>query len=435
MYKKIAENSKTIEELSKVENLYNDVTQNELREIFSNINVNVFLRRFKNYDTIVIPDLEQAKTLNSLLNNENLQAWKDYAKIQILRNYGQYADDKYMELSEKIEAKLSGTETTNDTIEDKAIDLIAACFDSTISKKYVEEYVNDNDINTFKEIISDIIKEYKVIINENTWLSTETKENAIKKLDNMKVNIGYPDKWEDYSKDYKIGDNLLENVINMNKVNVDFQIKLIENHEDFWITSPLTVNAFYNPQDNSINFPAALFEAEFYNNDNTYYQKLGALGMIIGHEISHSFDNNGALFDENGNIEKWWKEEDYKAFEKTQQEVIDYYNQFKINGLTVNGKLTVSENIADLGGVSVIVDVAKKKGATKENLKELFESYAKLWASKATNEFTMLQMMTDTHSPDKIRVNAVLSSTDEFYEVYDIKKGDEMYKEERAKVW
>ena len=159
--------------------------------------------------------------------------------------------------------------------------------------------------------------------------------------------------------------------------------------------------------------------------------------MIIAHEITHAFDNNGALFDEKGNMNNWWKDEDYSNFENLQNDVIEYYNGYKIEGKSVNGKQTVSENIADLGAVSCIVDVAKQKGATNENLKELFEAYSNIWASEATEEYLKTLMIMDTHSPNKIRVNAVLSSIDEFYEVYEIDEDSEMYviPEERIKVW
>lgn len=279
----------------------------------------------------------------------------------------------------------------------------------------------------------DYLFNYDVFI----WLSSTTKQKALLKLENMKVNVGYPKNWEDYSKNYKLTNNLLDNVINMNKVMVEYSNNTINNKEDYWLMSVLTVNAYYNPQDNSINFPIALLEYELYNEENSYYKNLGSLGTIIAHEITHAFDNNGALFDEKGNLNNWWTEQDYKEFEKLQEQVINYYNQYKINGKSVNGKQTVSENIADLGAVSCIVDIAKSKGATDEELKEVFEAYANIWASKSTEEYTKLLLIMDTHSPDKVRVNAVLSSIEEFYRLYNIIEDNQMYKseEERIRVW
>lgn len=433
-YTEIAKNSKPMEELTEVQSFYNIVTKNELKDIYSNINIDTFLNYSNQYD-ISIVDEKQARSLNSYLTMENLETLKECIKLQILQNYGKYADIEYYNLINELEAKLTGTDITKDTIEDYAVDVIALYFDTEISQEYIKKYANDNSINEFKQIINDIIAEYKIKIRNNDWLSEKTKQKALLKLENMKVNVGYPDKWEDNSQKYDLNDNLLDNIINMNRVNVEFANNSIINKEKYWMMSPLTVNAYYNPQDNSINFPIALLDYELYNESNSYYQNLGSFGSIIAHEITHAFDNNGALFDENGNMNNWWQEEDYKKFEQLQKEVINYYNEYKINGKAVNGKQTVGENIADLGGVSCVIDIAKRKGATKEDLKEMFKSYANIWASKSTEEYTKLLLIMDTHSPDKVRVNAVLSSIDEFYNTFDIQESDGMYKEKRIKVW
>lgn len=436
-YTEIANNSKSMEDLTEVQNYYNIVENKELKEIFNNININVFLNKYANNYEISIVDKEQAKTLNNLLVESNLDTLKECAKLQLLQTYAPYADIKYYNLMNELNAKLTGTEITKDTIEDYAVDVAKTYFDSEITQIYVSKYADEESIKLFESMIEDIIKQYKIKIQNNSWLSPTTKQKALLKLENMKVNVGYPKNWENYSKDYKLTNNLLDNVINMNKVMLDYSNNAIKNKEDYWLMSALTVNAYYNPQDNSINFPIALLEYELYNEENSYYKNLGSLGAIVAHEITHAFDNNGALFDEKGNLNNWWTEQDYKEFEKLQEQVINYYNQYKINGKAVNGRKTVSENIADLGAVSCIVDIAKSKGATDEELKEVFEAYANIWASESTEEYTKLLLIMDTHSPDKVRVNAVLSSIEEFYKVYDITENYEMYKskETRANVW
>ena len=239
------------------------------------------------------------------------------------------------------------------------------------------------------------------------------------------------------SKDYKLNDSLFDNMINMNKVITEFTEDSVRNKENYWLMSALSVNAYYNAQENSINFPIALLEYDIYGEETSYYQKLGSFGMIIAHEITHAFDDTGALFDEKGNLNNWWQESDYEEFEKLQNEVIAYYDDYLVEGKKVNGTKTVGENIADLGAMSCIVDVAKNKGASDEELKEMFEAFANIWASKSTEEYIRLLINMDSHAPDKIRVNAVLSSIDEFYRLYNIKENDEMYKpeEERVKVW
>lgn len=435
-YTEIANSSKSMEELAEVQSYYNIVDDKELKEIFNNININIFLSKYEKGYEISIVDKQQSKILNDLLIESNLETLKECAKLQLLQTYAPYADIRYYNLMNEFNAELTGTEMTKDTIEDYAVDVVATYFDSEITQLYVSKYKKEEAINEFKNIIDDIIKQYKIKIQGNYWLSDVTKQKALLKLENMKVNVGYPEKWEDYSKNYKLSDNLLDNIINMNKVMIDYSNNAIKNKEEQWLMSALTVNAYYNVQDNSINFPIALLEYELYDEEN-YYKNLGSLGTIIAHEITHAFDNNGALFDEKGNLNDWWTKQDYNKFEELQNKVINYYNEYKINGKSVNGKQTVSENIADLGALSCIVDIAKNKGATDEQLKEVFTSYANIWASKATEEYTKLLLIMDTHSPDKIRVNAVLSSIDEFYKVYNIIETDEMYKvkEKRIVIW
>ena len=159
--------------------------------------------------------------------------------------------------------------------------------------------------------------------------------------------------------------------------------------------------------------------------------------MIIAHEVTHAFDNNGSKFDYLGNYNNWWKDKDYKKFEKQTHKVAEYYSKYKVNGIKVDGELTVGENIADLGSINCITEISKEKGATKDDFKLLFTSFAKMWRSKYLDSYQKLLITTDTHSPDKIRVNATLSSNDYFYEIYKINKLDDMYvnKNERVRVW
>ena len=437
-YAKVAEESKTMEELTDVEKMYHVVDRNELNKIYSNIDLNLFMDKYAgDYNTICLMDEKQAKVYNDLLVNENLDTLKEIAKIQLLQNLAPYLDTRYYDLMNEMNAELTGTEVTTDTVEDYATHVVFSYFDSEITQEYVKLHNKENEINEFKNIIMDIISEYKNKIKTNTWLSETTKNKALLKLDSMKVNVGYPEKWEDYSKDYKLNDSLFDNMISMNKVITEFTEDSVRNKENYWLMSALSVNAYYNAQENSINFPIALLEYDIYGEETSYYQKLGSFGMIIAHEITHAFDDTGALFDEKGNLNNWWQESDYEEFEKLQNEVIAYYDDYLVEGKKVNGTKTVGENIADLGAMSCIVDVAKNKGASDEELKEMFEAFANIWASKSTEEYIRLLINMDSHAPDKIRVNAVLSSIDEFYRLYNIKESDEMYKpeEERVKVW
>jgi len=436
-YTTIASDSKSQEELAELSATYNVITLEQLKDIYSNIDIESFISDYAGFDTIFIVDEKQARALNDYLIDKNLNTLKECIKLQLLQDCAPVLNMEYHDLMKELNAILLGTGVSTDTLEDEAIDTIAAYFDTDITLKYIEEYVKEGSTEYFEDMIEDIIAQYKIKIQSNTWLNEETKEKALLKLDTMKVRVGYPDHFPQVASQYEITDNLLENYFNVSALVSKFSIESVLNKEDYWLMSALTVNAYYNFQDNSINFPIALLEYELYNENNSYYKNLGSLGAVIGHEISHSFDNNGALFDEKGNMKNWWTEEDYSKFESLQTEVTKYYNQYKINGKKINGKMTVGENIADLGGLSCAVEIAKARGASQAEMKELFVAYANIWANIATKESIDMQIMTDTHAPEKIRVNAVLSSTDEFYDIYGIKEGDEMYKpaDERVKVW
>ncbi len=431
MCQKIAKETNNIENVAYVKNIYNVITIDQLKDTYSSIyNIDSFINQYGTFDKIILMDEKQANFVNSYLTNENLSILKDYTKLLILYQYGQYGDSDYKNIFEELSAKLQGTEVSNDTIEKESKDLVIEIFDTNISKKYLDKYIDEKSVVEFNKIVDEIIEQYEIKLKENEWLSDSTKDKAIIKLKSMKKNIVYPENWQDYSEFYELNESLLENMINISKVNKQKDVQEIKEHKKYWKMSTLTVNAYYDPQDNSINFPAAVFAYSKYDKNN-YYSTLGSFGAVIGHEISHSFDPNGALFDEKGNMNNWWTEEDSGEFEKKQKEVINYYKKYG-----VNGKLTVGENIADLGGLSCAVEIAKNKNATNEDLKDLFTGYANIWASKCTEEYSNI-MTLDTHSPDKVRTNATLSSIDEFYEVFDIKPEDGMYRapEARPKVW
>ncbi len=441
-YNDIAVNSKTSEELNDVDNLYNIITKDELQKIYTNLNINKYFKSMKidNQEYYSIVDKENYETLNKYLTNENLDLLKYYVKTKLLENLSQFTSVEYSKLMSDLQNKLLGIEDEYD-IEDDAVTYVSSYFANDIDKIYANKYFTKENKEFIENMINDILSYYEDNFNNINWLSKETKEKAILKLKNMKVNVGYPDEFDNYSslynlKTYEEGSNLIENIINITSVLNDYYLNRLNNNTSSWDFSLTTVNAYYNPQDNSINFPAAL--VEMYDLNNSYYENLGSIGFVIAHEITHAFDNNGSLFDENGNRVDWWTKEDYDKFKNYQNDVIEYYNNFEVlNGMYVDGKKTVGENIADLGAINCIVNISKKKGATNEEYKKLFSSYAKFWASEYIDSYTKILLLQDTHSPDKIRVNAVLSSNDKFYEIYDIKKSDDMFisEDERVKVW
>ena len=304
--------------------------------------------------------------------------------------------------------------------------------------KYDEKYFTETEKLEIVELIDKVKEHYVEVIKSSNWLDNSTKEEALKKIENLKVNVGYVQDGRN-TNGFKLvkkedGGTLLSNYVLINQYKSSQISKEI--NEKFKIEiNQFNVNAYYNPIDNSINFPSAF--RELYRDINNKYEVYGYVGMVIAHEISHAFDSNGSKFDYNGNLKKWWSEDDQKDFDELKQKIIKYYSQYEIMGLKVDGEKTLGENIADLAAVKTIVSIMEEENATKEDYKAFFEAYAKLWNQKLTKQELELQMLSDTHSPHKIRVNAVLSSIDKFYEVYDIKEGDKMFvpKEERVGLW
>ena len=439
-YKSIAEKSKTSKDLNDVESYYNIINKEELQNIYTNLNIDYYLTsmNISNINNFSIVDKENYQALNSYLTNENLKTLKEYVKLKILQNYALYASEDYANLIYELNNKLEGLEQDDLTKEEKAEDIIKNYFSYDIDKYYTDAYFREEEKEYINELINDILEYYKKELDNNTWLSNTTKEKAKLKLDNITINIGMPNNYSNYSDNYTIDSkiSLIENMINMNKTLSEYTLSKLDSNEIVTALSQTTVNAYYNPQDNSINFPAAT--ALLFNINNTYYQNLGSIGMVIAHEITHAFDSNGAKFDENGNLSNWWTEDDYLKFNDLKEKVIEYYNKYEVlDGLYLDGKLTVDENIADLGSLSCIVSLAQEKNATTEELQEMFSSFANMWASAYTEDYQKLLLLQDNHSPNKYRVNATLSSTNAFYEAYNIGIFDEMYinPKERVKVW
>nr|WP_319801751.1 M13 family metallopeptidase [Clostridium beijerinckii] len=254
--------------------------------------------------------------------------------------------------------------------------------------------------------------------------------------------MGYPEKWGDYSKleirSYESGGSLWENIQNLGKFAYEKSISKLNQPVDKsrFACTPQTINAFYNPSSNTITVPAGILQGEFYDVNSSKEKNLGAIGTIIGHEISHAFDNTGAKFDADGNLNNWWSTDDYKKFEEKTNKVRQFYNTVKVDdGKNVNGDLTVGENIADIGGVACTLDILKKM--PNPDYKTFFESNATMWREIGTKEYEDYKLQYDVHSPNKVRDNIVLAQFDEFYKTYGIKENDKMYvkPEDRMKIW
>lgn len=393
-------------------------------------------------DTLVVTQKAQMVKIGKYLTNDHLPVLKNYSIFSLVNDFAPY-------LTPEIRDNYQDWNNTQNGIKERKTDQKLASertqnmLGFEFGRLYVEKRFSKEDKTAIEEMVRHILENYKKQIMGLDWMGEETKSAAIKKLDNMTLKIGYPDKWpNDYAKatitPVEKGGNLINNVISLTKaqnaVNREKVRKPVDKTE--WGMTPQTVNAYYNPTGNEIVFPAAILQAPFYDADKDYASNLGGIGTVIAHEVSHAFDSSGSLYDENGNYHVWWTSEDRAKFKQLADQVVAYYDgQEGYKGRHVNGAQTLNENIADLGSMACITSIV---GDDAESLKLVFEQFATIWAAKYTPESMIRRLNTDVHSPAKVRVNAVLSATDAFYKAYpEIKEGDAMYvaPEKRVKIW
>ncbi|MDR5588971.1 MULTISPECIES: M13 family metallopeptidase [Clostridium] len=447
MEKKLAKNIPTIkqnaEDLDIIKKSYNIYSVKELDELASNIKFNEIFKKLNIDDPnkIVVNNPQYIKQLNKLMIENNIEDIKLFLETNILMKSSDYLSKDFRDASDGLSKTIYGIKDKISD-EEKAINLVNSVLSEPLGKIYVKKHFSEDSKKEVETLTSEIIDNFKYRINNLEWMSEITKEKAVKKLNNINVKIGYPDVWRDYAqltiKSHNNCGCLLENVLNVYSFQLKEELSLLnkEVERNSWEMSPQTVNAYYNPTKNEIVFPAAILQKPFYDIKNNKVENLGGIGAVIGHELTHAFDNTGSKFDECGNLNNWWTDKDYKEFNIRSKRVMDYYSHIQINsGEFVDGKLTSGENISDLGGVACIIDIANN--INNVNLKELFKNYAIIWRGINTKEMESYLLKNDVHSPKKARVNIVLSQFEEFYNVYGIKQGDDMYvsPENRIKVW
>lgn len=442
LLREICASSLTIEQLYDPSITYNVYTAKELQQLYTNVDVEKMLKtlRIDGQDKYIVLDVKQAEKINSLLVEENLEALKDYSTFVMLNDTAKYGSEAFVRLSEDMQNSLYGiSESWGD--EENWIKLTQEMLPWDFGMLYVEKHFSKEDKEAVEEMIAQILDEYRVIIMRQDWMSDETKHKAIRKLENMQVKIGYPEQWPEEKDMMQVipvseGGSLLSNLLISMNVAVEYQLNILDEGVDrsVWDTAPQTVNAFYDPLNNEIIFPAAILQPPFYSSENSDAANIGGIGYVIAHEVSHAFDSSGALYDEYGNYNVWWTEEEMEEYQRLAQSIVDYYSNYEMMGVKVNGELTLGENIADLGAIECITSII---GDDKKALDEAFGQMAYNWACEDTTEFMMYLLNVDTHAPNKVRVNATLSSCDAFYEAYKIKENDGMYvaPENRVGIW
>lgn len=422
---------------------YNVYSYDELLALYGNINMTKYLEAqgLSREDHYVVFEVDAIKQINGLFTEENLPVLKAYTKFVLLNDLANYAPVDYRDLKLEMAMKLDGA-TEKKTDQRLAFDEVESFLEWEFGKIYAEKYFDEKAKQDVKTMVATIIDQYKEIINAQDWMSPGTKQKAILKLDTMDLKIGYPDQWTTIGNYLQVtapeeGGSYLANAVELQKATRQFDYddyKKGVNREQ-WYMTPQSVNAYYNPANNEIVFPAAILQAPYFDEKQSNGKNLGGIGAVIAHEISHAFDKNGSLYDEKGNYNVWWTDAEYQNYDALSQKIIAYYGNYTIStGDSVDGTLTLSENIADLGALTTVTAVAQKQG---ESLEDVYSNWATIWAKLSTPDLEKNYLLTDVHAPASVRVNAVLSSIDAFYDSYGIKAGDQMYvaPDERVAIW
>lgn len=435
----LAPNVKSAEEAADYSKMYNPQTVAELVASTDQLDLAAVIKQLVGAtpDKVIVMEPAYFKALNSILK-DHFDLFKSWALINVVRDNASYLDDEMREINGRYSRALSGSKKPVSQ-QKFAYYLARDIFSQVAGDYYGKTYFGPQAKADVHHMVEQMIAVYKQRLTNNTWLSKATRDKAVLKLDKLGIQVGYPDKIPSLYDHLKV-DELESLIANLN------QLSIVASKDMFsrwnkpvdrmrWEMSAATVNAYYHPFKNIIVFPAAILQAPFYSLKQTSSQNYGGIGAVIAHEISHAFDNNGALFDEYGNLNNWWTPEDSAHFKELAQKMIAEFDGLPIAGQKVNGKLTVSENIADGGGLSCALEAAKEEN--NFNAQEFFINWATIWRMKATQQYEQLLLSIDVHAPQKLRANVQAQNQADFYTAFGIQSGDQMYKapEDRVNIW
>lgn len=452
--KKIAKTLLTNEQIRDATLQYNPKTLPELKALVKNVDLPKYLAEVGvKTDKVIIGELGYYKNLDTFLTEKNIPLIKDYLKFNLVSGSAGYLNQKLDDMRFNFYSKYLQGQQEQRALNKRALGLINGVVGEAFGKVYVEKYFTPEAKAQMLTYVDYLKKSFAVHINGLTWMSSVTKTKALDKLNKFTVKIAYPDTWKDYSKltlkSEKDGGTLYNNLQNVSSWHYQKELEKIGKPVDKteWGMSPQTVNAYYNPVNNEIVFPAAILQPPFFNADADAAVNFGGIGAVIGHEMTHGFDDSGAQFDGEGNLTDWWTAEDKTNFEKATKSLAAQYDKYEpVKDVKVNGTFTNGENIADLGGVNIAYDALQMYLKDKGNPGKIdgyspdqrfFLSWATVWRTLSTEKFMTNQVKTDPHSPGYFRSFGPLVNTEAFYKAFDVKQGDKLYKkpEERVKIW
>ncbi|MGY8911610.1 MAG: M13 family metallopeptidase, partial [Flavobacteriales bacterium] len=453
--KSLAEPMMTKEESRDIRKLYNPMTIAELQDLAPAIDWKAHLDGIGvvDLDTIIVTDLGYFKAMSNIFEKRSVDDIKLLLRWNTINSaLGSLSTDLETANWEFYSKEMRGAKKQRPR-DESALSNLNGAIGEALGKLYVEKMFPPEAKKKAEEMIDNVMLGFEKRIAQLPWMSEVTKEKALEKLHKLTVKIAYPDVWKDYSKlqvkGLDDGGSYFENAINVTKWNYAENMGKLGKEVDRteWGMSPQTVNAYFNPVNNEIVFPAAILQPPFYDYKADEAVNYGGIGAVIGHEISHSFDDSGARFDGDGNLKNWWTEEDSEKFATVGKKLIDQYsNIIAIDSMHLNGEFTLGENIGDLGGVQAAYEGLqiflnkngrpdKIDGYTPEQ--RFFLSWGTIWRTKMRDEALKNLIMTDTHSPGMYRAYMPLKNVDAFYEAFDVKENDKMYlkPEDRVRIW
>ena len=425
-------------EWSEYTKTYNPINTKDLISKLPTINLESLLKNVysKIPDQIILAETKYFDNFSSIFNKDTFELFKSFMFVNELNSSCKFLTSSLREIGSTYMNILTG-KTELPKIEKEAFQIASYCYSEPIGIYYGETYFGQKAKDDVTQIVKGLINTYKQRLSKNTWLSESTKEKAILKLDKMELKMGYPSKCQEVYNLIKVDENksLYEIITDVAITNNKYKNSLLYKKVDrsIWVMPGHMVNACYNPFTNDITFPAAILQEPFYSIKQSRASNLGGIGCVIGHEISHAFDNNGAMCDEEGNLNNWWTDADFETFKEKTKVMIYQFDGLEIAGGKINGELTVSENIADNGGVASSLQTLEQEFENPD-YKSFFKQFGRIWGIKMRDEYQQLLLNVDVHSPAYYRANMQVRNFPQWYIAFDVTDKDKMYLPENKRV-
>ena len=437
-------------ELRDAEKRYNKFSQEQLAELTPEFDWNTFLTkaRIDQPSDVIVMTPSFFEGLGKMLRETPVEAWKRYLQFNLIDAAAPYLPNDFSDAHFEFHSKALAGIPEQKPRWKRAVETVEMALGEVVGELYVQQHFPPEAKARMEDLVANLIKAFDISIDELAWMTDETKARAKEKLAKFTVKIGYPDEWKDYSMLDIQADDLVGNL--KRSLEVEYQREVdklgqpIDRNE--WGMTPQTINAYYNPSMNEIVFPAAILQPPFFNMEADDAVNYGGIGAVIGHEISHGFDDQGSKYDGDGNLNSWWNAKDRQAFEQLTARLVEQYNEYTpLPGKNVNGQLTLGENIADLSGLAIAhkayrISLGDEEPAVIDGWtgdQRFFLGWSQVWRRKYRDAEMIRRLLTDPHAPSWYRANGPIINIDAFYEAFGVQTSDQLYRapEERIKIW